>query len=270
MAKEKKLTLKHFYGDDLKKVGKNAGNLFPMYMQVTYNRKSTKLKSFSVETVLHLHQMENKMRINDRFDRSSPDLFEYDYKDHENKIIQNMIDVRPQMFIDEDERILNKLKQLYERNMVTDFDISFFTSDRCDSLKLPIDLYINNTLKNELINFFMDKRYGHIVNIVRMLKDSHCDPYLISLSDLNLKLYHEILSKPKFYFLVYFPRILIKQRGYFKDKKFYHLFDVYDKTRIESVFSIAEEMLDESQLPFFKEIALEYAAGEIQGIFNRP
>lgn len=160
MAKSSKLTIKHFENTLLKK---KDDQFYPIYLNITYKRKVTSIKSPSFELITKMN-----MAINWIYDK--PEIIE-----------QNDI------------RLINNIRKYYEQN---DLEFSVFVLKSTENLfkKLSMSFYeaLENDFKTGFISFFHNKK--QFVNTEMMAVSSFNYVYFIdSLKELNPKIYEDLL-----------------------------------------------------------------------------
>jgi hypothetical protein len=256
MAKEKKLTIKHFYGEDLKIIGSNPDKLFPLYIQLTYNRKNTRIKSFSLNTAFEI------TRYNLKVDPAYEGKFDYAYETTINSMLQPKY---IKYYIEHDIKIINILKKLFEDNFTRDFDLSFFTSDICKNLVVPIDFFIDLKLHSMTLDFFSSKKNTGIINLLNPYRLGLIIPFIRSVEELNKKIYNDLMDRKLFSFYFRLSSYLIEQR---KDPKvFYFVFDIYNQENLDSLLLIAKNDLNDD-FEEFKETLINQLSGKIYQIFS--
>jgi len=261
MAKEKKLTIKHFYGEDLKKVNNKTDNLFPLYVQISYNRKTTRITSFSLSaariiTAVNLATTENKYGERDNLTKSVNLLFEGEEKSGY------------EGFIAHDKKIIQNLKSIYENHFSKEFDVSFFSSELCKNLTLPCDIFINEKLQDFITDFLHERNLKVTERFVKMLEPPYVREFIHTISDNNPKLFEEILHNEVLRFFYFIKEVLNVQRM-IGDNKFYFLFDALDNELLASIEESSKRVFDDPR--FLADIKKHLAAhflGEIYFLIN--
>jgi len=251
MAKEKKLTVKHFYGEDLKTIGSNPDKLFPLYIQLTYNRKNTRIRSFSLNAAFEIAEFRFKRNPNN----------------YENTLESLLDPKRLQYYIDHDIKIIAVLKKLFEDNFTQDFDLSFFTSDICKKLVVPIDFYIDSKLHELTFDYFLSKKNNAgVINLLIPYELGFIVRFLKAVEEINGKLFNDLFNKKLIKFYSRLFDFLFIQR--FEPDVFYFVFDIYNDENLNSLLTIAKRNLEETDFEDFRKLLNEQLLGKIYQIFS--
>ncbi|MBD8491089.1 hypothetical protein IFO69_20210 [Echinicola sp. CAU 1574] len=247
MAKEKKLSIKHFYGEDLKKIKKNPINLSPLYVQITYNRKPVKLKSFSWTA------SENLIRI----EESSGVKLGIAVK---SAILNNNISYDGH--IKRDLWIINESKTLHDKFYSTEFDISFFSSEVFHKVITPCHEFVYQDIKDQLLDYFSKQGSSTSTVFVESLPPKAVYLFLSTMRENSSELFNDII-KHKDLDLLYSLSTSFEFHSSFNDN-FLFLFDIYNEQKINSLFPLSPKSDKKNK----RDKVFKMFEGKIEAIFQ--
>jgi hypothetical protein len=245
MAKEKKLTVKGVFGDDLKLIKKNTENLSALYLLIIYNRKNTKVKSYTLSIYEYL-------------------LYK-NYTEIDDKYLINNLKNHYKYLIEEDINLLTTCKSLYEKYSMKEFDIKFLSSEAFSYLSLPVDVFIRGKLQDLSVSFFDPKKFPKTIELISLLDPAIVEYQIESLSETSPKLFEKMISNEIFSLYYWLPRLLATQRERNK-YQFFYLTDCLDENKLNSLFHV--DFLKSNERAFYKGLTLELFQAEINNIFQ--
>ncbi|EKB47625.1 hypothetical protein B879_03784 [Cecembia lonarensis LW9] len=219
-----------------------------MYLLITYNRKNTKVKSYSLDvldtTIKMYHGRKGMLNLDFFLNREDID---YEY------------------LISEDINLLNQCKILYEKYSMNDFDLKFLSSPAFSHLSDSVDNFIMHELKELTIKFFNSKGYNKTTNYLNILYPYYFDNFIESIEEISPKSFKDLYSHEllKLYFLL--PRLLFNQRMNNKSK-FYFLTDCFNTSKVDSLFEV--NFLSDDERKSLKNLFIEQLSLEITSIFK--
>jgi hypothetical protein len=242
VAKEKKLTIKHVFGKDLDKISPGSKNLFPVYVTVTYNRKTTKFKSPSLNLINQLFEV-------------NPGNYNLDFSMLSSSIKSNIHNV-----ISEDIRIISTLKLIFEKYLSVneEFDVMFFSNHRVLKLLTPIEYHSFAYLRATLSKFFDEINFEKSKGFIDGMHPRDIYRFIESLQELNDSLLEKLMTNKEVYFFHKLRISIPVQRA--SNFYFLSLIDIYDPKLLKS--------LSESILPHYPELQLKEVEDLIFRLFE--
>jgi hypothetical protein len=187
MIKERKLVIIHYYGDDIKKIGKSPTG-FPLQVQVRYKKLKTVFSSRLGLRYANLNVL-GEQKIRDYFQISSMGLGYEDSTEFTKKIIQDEISY------------IQNFRIYFENQLGIEFNPSYLCSIDFDNWFLEsITDYVSNMIDSEFKNLeFQDNDMGqfftklqntntmNVLTVLRVLETVNFDffNYLINFGELR-------------------------------------------------------------------------------------
>lgn len=175
MAKDKKLTINHYHGENLIKISKNPDALFPLYVKVRYTSTKTFFKSISAK------HYESLITYHGTFDTHLKKYY-----------IESRIDA----LIKKDINLIFKVKMLYELLFKKPFDVKFLTSDdfKISLFAISANYWFELKLIREIPRLLLNIDYKYQTLIDETITSIGASKFLRILYSLNTKHYYALIE----------------------------------------------------------------------------